>query len=105
MESPATNFKIIFFIVVLFFSTHVGSQTMPAFLITQTNGRVINSMKLVHTKPVVLIYFAPDCDHCITLLEKLFTQIDQFKKATLILVSFKPLNELAAFEKKYNTRT
>ncbi len=87
----------------IFLSVDANSQTIPLFKIHETNGKVINSSSLINNKPVVLIYFSPDCEHCTTLLAKVFKQIDQFKKATIALVSFMPLTDVAAFEKLYHT--
>jgi thiol-disulfide isomerase/thioredoxin len=67
-----------------------------------SNGKIFNSTELPKGKPVVIIYFDPDCDHCQKMMDTLFKKINSFKKAELVLVTYKPLNELAAFEKKYN---
>ncbi|MEO6637388.1 MAG: redoxin domain-containing protein [Ginsengibacter sp.] len=91
---------LLFFI---FLSLNVSSQTLPSFQIQETNGKVINSRSLVNDKPLVVIYFSPDCDHCTTLLKSVFSKIAFFKKATILLVSFRPLNELSLFEKEYQT--
>jgi peroxiredoxin len=104
MKSLSSSFKITILLSLIFFSkTVVHAQTIPSFKIMQTNGKEINSMKLPNTRPVILIYFAPDCDHCTTLLNSLFKEYNEFVKATIVLVSFKPLNEVIAFEKNYHT--
>ncbi len=87
----------------VFLNANVHAQTMPAFSILQTNGKTLNTAKLPYTKPILLIYFSPDCEHCTTLLNSMFAQIDKFKKATILLVSFRPMSEIADFEKKYKT--
>ena len=76
---------------------------MPSFKIHETNGKIISSASLINNKPVVLIYFSPDCGHCTTLLKQVFKQMEQFKKATIVLVSFLPVADIAAFEKQYHT--
>lgn len=103
MKSCPVFLKITVLSLILFYSSISRSQTLPAFSILQTNGKILNTAKLPHTKPVLLIYFSPDCEHCTTLLNSMFAQIDKFKKATILLVSFRPMSEIADFEKKYRT--
>jgi hypothetical protein len=79
------------------------ASMVPPFRMLQTNGRYFSANELDRTKPVVLIYFAPDCDHCQVLMQGIFKNLDAFKKAQLVLVTFKPLSELALFERQYNT--
>ena len=76
---------------------------IPPFKILQTNGRYFSAADLPKNKPVVLIYFSPDCEHCQVLMDQLFPKINAFKNAELVMVTFKPVEELAGFEKKYQT--
>src|SRR5919107_1134303 len=90
---------------VLCFSFSAGAQTakpsdgIPAFKMLQTNGHFYEAKDLNKTKPVVLIYFAPDCSHCQVLMEGLFKNLAAFKKTQLVLVTFKPISELELFER------
>jgi len=77
---------------------------IPPFKIMQTNGTFFTATELPKNKPVVLIYFSPDCEHCMVLMDALFKRIDEFKKTELVLVTFKPLEELIGFEKSYSTK-
>jgi thioredoxin-related protein len=70
----------------------------------RSDKTIFNAAELAKTKPVVLIYFDPDCDHCQKLMKELFQKIDAFKKAKIIMVTFKPVEEVAAFEKQNNTQ-
>ncbi len=77
---------------------------LPPFSISLTNGKTFSTSELSSAQPTLLIYFAPDCDHCQTLLALFFKKIDAFKKTQVLLVTFKPLTDLPAFEKTYNTQ-
>ena len=96
-------FKIIILSSIFFSNTITHAQRMPVFSILQSNGKALNTSKLPKTNPVILIYFSPDCEHCTTLLNSMFKQMSQFKKATILLVSFRPMDELTEFEKRYKT--
>lgn len=79
------------------------STAMPAFKMLQTNGKFYSAADLPKGKPVVLIYFAPDCEHCQQLLTAFFKKIEAFKKAQVVLVTFKPVSDLPLFERSYQT--
>lgn len=101
------RYVVLFFLLMAFapaaFSQFqkVDSYRIPAFKMTMSDGKVFNSSQLTKNKPVVLIYFAPDCDHCIVMLDQVFKNIHQLDKTNVVLVTFKPVQDLRAFEKKY----
>lgn len=76
---------------------------IPLFKLWRTNGQLITAKDLPAKKPLVLIYFAPDCKHCTDLLQGVFKEMNQFKKATVLLATFKPAAELRTFEQAYKT--
>ncbi len=76
---------------------------VPTFLMRMTNGKTYTSKDIPKNKPFVLIYFAPDCEHCMVLMDELFKKIHQLDNATVVMITFKTLPELAGFEKKYQT--
>jgi hypothetical protein len=86
-----------------FAQTAKNDKGIPPFKILQTNSRYFQASDLDKNKPVVLIYFAPDCSHCQVLMDGVFKNIDAFKKTQLVLVTFKPLSELQLFERQFNT--
>ena len=91
-------------LTIAFFSSLAFSQSLPPFKMYRSDKTIFNAAELPKTKPVVLIYFDPDCDHCQKLMKELFLKIDAFKKAEIIMVTFKPVEEVAAFEKQHNTQ-
>ena len=91
------------FTFILFFPSRMNSQTIPPFKMTLSNNKILNAADLPKGKPLVLIYFDPDCDHCQKLMTELFKKINSFKKVEMVLITFKSVTEVAAFEKKYTT--
>ena len=79
------------------------ADQMPPFQMLLSNGKFFNAADLPKDKPVVLIYFAPDCEHCQALMNDFFKRIDVFKKVQVVLITFKPVDEVSAFEKLYGT--
>src|SRR5688572_5112996 len=78
-------------------------EGLPPFRLMLTNGKFLDAKDLPQDKPVVVIYFAPDCDHCIVLMDAFFKKITDFKNASVVLATFKPSADLIPFEKKYQT--
>ena len=78
-------------------------SAIPQFKMLLTSGKYFSTADIEKNKPFVLIYFAPDCDHCIVMMDELFKKIHQLDNATVMLVTFKPVPELIGFEKKYQT--
>src|SRR5689334_754278 len=80
-----------------------SADQIPPFKILLSTGKFFNAGDLPKGKAIVLIYFAPDCEHCQVLMNELFQKIDSFRKVQIVLVTFKPVDEVAAFEKLYGT--
>ncbi|HUS01330.1 MAG TPA: redoxin domain-containing protein [Chitinophagaceae bacterium] len=87
------------FAIVLYSS--VVAQPIPPFKMLLTNGRTFYAKDLPRGRPVIIIYFSPDCEHCQTLMNAFFKKANDFKRAEIVMVTFRPLSEVAGFEKAY----
>jgi len=96
--------RMMCFSVGLFLSASVFSQSLPPFKMYRSDKTIFNAAELPKTKPVILIYFDPECEHCQKLMKELFEKIDAFKKAEIIMVTFKSIEEVAGFEKLHSTQ-
>lgn len=88
----------------LFCWSDAASQSIPPFKMQLSNAKVFSAADLPKGKPVILIYFDPDCDHCQVLMKEFFKKINEFKRSEIILATYKPISEVIVFEKKYQTR-
>ena len=77
-----------------------AQKKIPPFKILLSNGTYLSPDKLAK-KPVVLIYFAPDCDHCRTLMQSFFKQVSNFSGTEVVMITFKPLEEVNRFVYDY----
>jgi thioredoxin-related protein len=96
---------LICFLAIAMFSLAAYSQSLPPFKMFRSDKTIFSAAELPKTKPVILIYFDPDCDHCQKLMKELFQKIDAFKSAEIIMVTFKPIEEVVAFEKQNNIQS
>jgi len=91
-----------FFHLALLASSQSIPTKIPAFHMVLPNGGTYSVDSLPKNKPLLLIYFAPDCGHCQALMKEIFKRISDFNKAELVLLTFKPLPELQPFVQQYN---
>ena len=96
---------VIFFLITMSFSKKSLSQSLPDFTIQLTNGKLFTTKDLSLNKPVILIYFAPDCEHCQALIKDVLKRIIEFKKSQILLVSFESLPDVSKFEKDYGLKS
>ena len=95
-------FLPVFLIITSF--TISAQQKVPAFRMSLSNGKLFHASSLPQGKPIIVIYFSPECDHCHVLMKEWFKQAGNFKKASVAMITFLPLSSVALFEKEYNTR-
>lgn len=76
---------------------------IPPFSMTLANGLYFSSAQVPKGKPVLLIYFDPECDHCHTLMNGFFKRPADFGSAEVLMITYKPINEIQAFAKAYQT--
>ena len=90
----------------LFVSLRAYAQAgkIPPFSMTQTNGKVFKAQDLPMGKPIIIIYFDPDCDHCENTVKELLSKAAEFKKASIAMVTYLPVDKVIAFEKKYELK-
>jgi thioredoxin-related protein len=100
------KFFIVIIIFFLFFlllpSQNINAQAIPPFKMQLTNGNAYTYKDVPKTKPLLIIYFAPDCGHCQALIREIIKKVNDFKKVEILLVSFEPLNMVTKFQKDYH---
>jgi thioredoxin-related protein len=75
--------------------------TIPAFSILQTDSTWFNKEALPSNKPIIIIYFSPDCGHCQLTAKEYVEKMDSFKDAFFVWVSFLSLDEIKSFAEEY----
>jgi thioredoxin-related protein len=81
-----------------------AQQKVPAFRMSLSDGKLFHASSLPQGKPIIVIYFSPECDHCHVLMKEWFKHAGNFRKASVAMITFLPLNSVALFEKEYNTK-
>ena len=106
MKFSAFLISTLLFLVISTCSKSLYGQALnklPPFSMALTNGKTFSTNDLRTDKPIVLIYYASNCDHCLTLMTAFFKRVTEFKNAQVLMVTFTSLQEVGVFEKKYQT--
>ena len=92
------------FILLLFSTSFVLAQQgkLPPFKMMQTNGNIFKVQNLPMGKPILIIYFSPECDHCEEVVKNFFKQAINFQKASIAFITYLPVDKVLKFEKDYN---
>jgi thioredoxin-related protein len=61
---------------------------IPEFRILTQDSVYVNNSILKNNKPVVFIYFSPDCSHCQRLMYELKPYMKDFSKSQVVMVTF-----------------
>jgi len=94
-------------IATLLVLTFIGCQrqakeTMPSFnLLLTDNTTVLNTGHIPTGKPVMLVYFSPDCDHCQKVTEDLLKNIKALSNVQFYFLTIDPLDRLKVFNEYY----
>lgn len=77
-------------------TTHI-----PEFAILQSDSTWFTNKQLPAHKPLVIIYFSPDCGHCQLTAQEYVKDMDLLKKAELVWVSYHDPKQIKEFADKY----
>ncbi len=79
----------------------VKRDTLPAFHLQLTDSSFYISNQPTSQRYIALIYFSPDCGHCIDLTEELIGKADSISNTLILMAAYKPLDELRAFSQRF----
>lgn len=77
--------------------------TIPPYHILTTDSVYLTPANLKKNKPVMIIYFSPDCSHCQHLMGEMKPILKDFKNMQVIMITWMPpLRGLRDFAKDYD---
>jgi hypothetical protein len=83
-------------------STVLGqSGKVPPFRMMQNGGKVFRAQDLPVGKPIIIIYFSPDCEECQALTTELIRRAGEFSGASVAMVTYLPIEYVTSFISKY----
>lgn len=69
-------------------------ENIPPFKILKSDSTYFTPANLKKDKPVMIIYFAPDCSHCQHLVYEMKPKMKQFSNIQIVMVTFTDFNML-----------
>ncbi len=76
-------------------------ENIPPFKILKPDSTYFTPANLKKNKPVVIIYFSPDCSHCQHLMYELRPKMKQVQNAQIVMITFTDFNRLAMIRNFY----
>ncbi|WP_025761726.1 TlpA family protein disulfide reductase [Dyadobacter tibetensis] len=77
-----------------------AKNKIAPFQIQLTTGQTYTASQLAKG-PVVLIYFSPDCDHCVDFTEDMLKNYQIFANKQVVMVTFQDMNMLRPFVSRH----
>jgi len=85
---------------------YLKQKTPPpaVLLLTDSTTKWPLKARLQKDRPLLLIFFSPDCDHCQHETEALIKNISKFKGIQIVMATTQPFGEMKQFAAKYRLR-
>jgi thioredoxin-related protein len=84
-------------------SKETALTNLPSFsMLLMDSTTVLKTQEIPSGKPIVLLFFRPDCPHCRQETQDLVDHIQSFKDVRFYLLAAAPLREIKAFYLKYH---
>ncbi|MBC7722973.1 MAG: redoxin domain-containing protein [Pedobacter sp.] len=85
---------------------YLKTKAMPIFKLLDCNSTKddsvwISNKSLPTNRPIVFVYFSPECSHCEYETEEIKKHMDSLSNAFFIFVSYHPLEKIKEFYDKY----
>jgi cytochrome oxidase Cu insertion factor (SCO1/SenC/PrrC family) len=74
--------------------------TLPTIELLQPDSNKLTNADL-KKQPTLIMYFSPDCEHCIKQMDEMNKRMQEFKKIQIVLVTNQPMEHLVDFVAKY----
>lgn len=81
-------------------SASAQSGKVPPFQMMQPNGKIFRAQNLPIGKPIVIIYFSPDCEECQKLTKELLERINDFKNVSFAMITYQPIEMVSQYMQK-----
>lgn len=77
---------------------------IPPFRIQTPDNSWFSKANLQAKKPVLILYFSPDCGHCQLETEELLSKIKEFNNLQIVMITSRPFADMANFADHYKIK-
>lgn len=71
--------------------------TVPPFTLLKTDSTDLTRDNLHKNRPVMIMFFSPDCEHCQHQTKDLLAEIDKFKDVQIVMATYQPMENMQKF--------
>jgi thioredoxin-related protein len=79
------------------------NPVLPPLEILQPDSSILTNANLKKQETLIM-YFSPDCEHCIKQMNEMIKRMKDLKKLQIIMVTYQPMDLLVDFIKTYNLK-
>ena len=111
LKMPHNHMKKLFFFIALIITvkcacaqtTFIPPATIPPYHILTTDSVYVTPANLKKNKPVMIVYFSPDCSHCQHMMYEMKPIMKAFKDVQVVMITFvMQLKAIKVFERDYD---
>jgi thiol-disulfide isomerase/thioredoxin len=77
---------------------------LPPFEILQSDSSLFTRENLSKKKPVIIMYFSPDCGHCQHQTQYMIEEMEAFKSFEIVMTTYQPWHMMKQFYQDYRLR-
>jgi thioredoxin-related protein len=82
-------------------TSYLSNKNIPPINIIQADSTWFTNTNIPKNKPVVIIYFSPECGHCQLAAQEIYTNSEKLKEAFFIWVTYYSVPEIKTFQENY----
>jgi thiol-disulfide isomerase/thioredoxin len=82
--------------------TYSQHNKVPPFQIIQSDSKIFMAGNLPMGKPIIIIYFSPECEDCQQLTKELLNRIKEFNNASIAMITNLSLDKVKQFVTEYH---
>jgi thioredoxin-related protein len=84
-------------------AAYLRFPTIPPFkLLKLDSSSFLTKEDLRKNRPLLLMYFSPECEHCKHQTEDILAAIKKFKNVQIVMATYQPFNEMKTFYEHYH---
>jgi thiol-disulfide isomerase/thioredoxin len=73
---------------------------VPPFRIIDANKNLFKAEDLPFEKPIMIVYFLPECEDCQLFINALLSKINNFRNVSIVMITYSPVEILRGFSIK-----
>lgn len=82
--------------------TYTPPPVIPPYQLLNADSITVTPANLKKNKPVMIIYFQPDCSHCQHMMYEMKPKMNDFKKIQVVMITFVQLKALKVFYRDFD---